>query len=96
MASIRQLKKDINKLAFGLLSDCFAHKHHGNDVSEDEFDRIIKKIVYLRNDLITRANHPEQDAETDSIKTHYQAVHNDLLEMVDVVAKFKKDTLGKE
>ena len=27
MASIRMLKKDINKLAFDLLQECFAYRH---------------------------------------------------------------------
>ncbi|MBN1132965.1 MAG: hypothetical protein JXR52_06450 [Bacteroidales bacterium] len=91
MGNIRQLKKDINKLAYCLLSECFAIKHYNKNLEEDEFDKIIKKVVYLRNDLIVRANHPELDAEADTVKEHYQAVHRDLVGLIDVVEKFKKD-----
>ncbi|HDR68456.1 MAG TPA: hypothetical protein ENN61_05330 [Bacteroidaceae bacterium] len=90
MGSIRQLKKDINKLAFSLLSECFAIKHYHDESGENEFDKIIKKIVYLRNDLIVRANHPELNAETDSIKEHYRSVQSDLVDLIDVVEKYKK------
>jgi len=90
MASIRQLKKDINKLAYDLLAECFAYKHYDSGLSENKFDTVIKKIVYLRNDLIVRTNHPELDAETDSIKNHYQKVQKDLVELIDVVDDLKK------
>jgi len=93
MASIRLLKKDINRLAFNLLSECFAIKHYNKGISEDEYDTVIKKIVFLRNDLISRTNHPEQDAGTDSIKAHYQSVQKDLIDLFDVVEKLKKDAV---
>ena len=66
MASIRILKKDINRLAFELLQECFAYRHYSDDLSEDKFDEVISKLVLLRNDLILRANHPETDAESSS------------------------------
>jgi len=93
MASIRLLKKDINRLAFNLLSECFAIKHYNKGVSDDEYDAVIKKIVYLRNDLISRANHPEQDAETSSIKDHYKSVQKDLIDLFDVVENLKKNAV---
>lgn len=90
MASIRILKKDINKLAFDLLQECFSYRHYSEDLPEDRFDGVIRKIVYLRNDLIQRVNHPETDAEAVSIKAHYKKLQLDLLELVDVVEELKK------
>jgi len=90
MTSIRLLKKDINKIAFELLRECFSYRHHSEDLSEDKFDEVIKKIVLLRNDLILRTNHPETDAESGSLKEHYKKVHLDLLKMADVVEELKK------
>lgn len=89
MASIRILKKDINKLAFNLLQECFSYRHYSEGVSEDKFDEVIKKIVLLRNDLILRANHPESDADSTSIKAHYKQVQLDLLKLADVVEDLK-------
>ncbi len=47
MASIRLLKKEINKLAFDLLQECFAYRHYSEELSEDRFDEVIKKINHL-------------------------------------------------
>lgn len=90
MASIRILKKDINKLAFDLLQECFSYRHYSDDLSEDRFDDVIRKIVLLRNDLILRTNHPETDAESASMKAHYRQVELDLLKLTEVVEDLKK------
>lgn len=90
MASIRLLKKDINKLAFDLLQECFSYRHYSDSLSEDKFDDVIKKIVLLRNDLILRANHPETNADSNTIKQHYKQVQLDLIELVEVVEDLKK------
>ncbi len=90
MASTRLLKKDINKLAFDLLQECFSYRHYSDELSEDKFDDVIKKIVLLRNDLIMRVNHPESDADSASLKEHYQKVQLDLLNLAEVVEDLKK------
>jgi hypothetical protein len=90
MASIRLLKKEINKLAFDLLQECFAYRHYSEELSEDRFDEVIKKIILLRNDLILKTNHPESDADSTSLKEHYKRVEVDLLKLADVVEDLKK------
>ena len=90
MASIRLLKKEINKLAFDLLQECFAYRHYSEELSEDRFDEVIKKIILLRNDLILKTNHPETDADSASLKEHYKRVELDLLKLADVVEDLKK------
>ena len=90
MASIRILKKDINRLAFELLQECFAYRHYSDNLSEDKFDEVISKLVLLRNDLILRANHPETDAESSNLKAHYKKVQLDLLKLAEVVEELKK------
>ena len=90
MASIRILKKDINKLAFNLLQECFAYRHYSSDLSEDRFDDVIRKVVLLRNDLILRTNHPEADADSPNLKEHYKQVQIDLIKLVELVDDLKK------
>ncbi len=90
MASIRLLKKDINKFAFNLLQECFSYRHFSGDLSEDRFDNVIKKLVLLRNDLILRTNHPESDADSASLRTHYKQVQMDLFKLAEVVEDLKK------
>jgi hypothetical protein len=89
MASIRILKKEINRYAFDLLQECFSYRHYSDDLSEDKFDDVIRKIVLLRNDLILRANHPESDAESTSMREHYKQVELDLMKLSAVVEELK-------
>lgn len=90
MASIRILKKDINKFAFDLLQECFSYRHYTDELSEDKFDDVISKLVLLRNDLILRTNHPETDADSSTLKAHYKQVELDLLKLAEVVEDLKK------
>jgi hypothetical protein len=90
MASIRILKKDINRLAFDLLQECFSYRHYSEDLSEDKFDEVISKLVMLRNDLILRTNHPDTDADSATLKAHYKQVQLDLLKLAEIVEDLKK------
>jgi len=90
MASIRLLKKDINKLTFDLLQECFSYRHYSDSLAEDKFDQVIKRLVLLRNDLIMRTNHPETDAGSTTLKAHYKQVQLDLLKLAEVVEELKK------
>lgn len=90
MASIRLLKKDINKLAFNLLQECFSYRHYSGEASEKKVDEVIKKIVLLRNDLILRTNHPETDGDSSSLKEHFKQVQMDLVKLAEVVEDLKK------
>jgi hypothetical protein len=90
MASIRTLKKDINALTYDLLSKCYSIKSYEPDIRDEKFDEVISKIVYLRNDLILRANHPESDAESESLSQHYRKVKEDLYELLKVIEELKK------
>ncbi|PID92844.1 MAG: hypothetical protein CSA96_01275 [Bacteroidetes bacterium] len=89
MSSIRALKKEINRRSYCLLQQCF-DLHACGEVGGEEFEKGIKKLVLLRNEMITRVNHPENDAESASIRQHYQRIHNDLPHLVRVVDDLKK------
>lgn len=91
MASIRKLKKDINALTFHLLAKSFAIKNYGSGIDDQRFDAIIKKIVFLRNDLVFRANHPEIDAESHSVKEHYLKIKKDLFELMSAFDELKTE-----
>ena len=77
-------------MAFDLLQECFSYRHYSEELSQDKFDDVIKKIVLLRNELIIRTNHPETGTESTSMKDHFQKVQLDLLKLVEVVEDLKK------
>lgn len=90
MASIRMLKKDINILAYDILSKCYSLKSTDQGIHDDQFDEVIRKIVYLRNDLILRTNHPETNAETGNLKAHYRKVREDLFNLLSTAEELKR------
>lgn len=89
MASIRKLKKDINYLAYDLLTEAFTYKHFHPDLEEKKLDDVIREIVKLRNELIFRLNHPNGD-ENISKSEHYRKIENDMVKMVQLMEALNK------
>ncbi len=78
MASIRELKKEIDSRVYEVLSDCFTFSALHPDNKSDEISEIISDACNLRNDLILRVNNPDREADPKGIKAHYQLVNKDL------------------
>ena len=83
MASIRELKKDIDYLVFEVISDCFAFSAVHPDNQTDELSAIITDAVKFRNELISRVNNPDGKDNPKILKSYYKSVKNDLLTGVD-------------
>ncbi len=83
MASIRELKKDIDYLVFEVISDCFVYAGLHPDNKTNEVSSIVNDAVSLRNDLITRVNNPAVKGEPKLVKQHFKSVQNDLVAGVD-------------
>ena len=83
MASIRELKKDIDYLVFEVISDCFVYAGLHPDNKASEVSGIVNDAVSLRNDLIARVNKPVVKDEPKLVREHFKAVQNDLVAGVD-------------
>jgi hypothetical protein len=70
MASVRQLKKDIDNQIFEVISDCFIYAGLHPDSNDEEISGIISDAVNLRNELIARVNNPDgKDNVADDLVT---------------------------
>ena len=78
MASVRQLKKDIDNQLFEIISDTLLYLGLHPDKKTDEISAIIEDAVSLRNDLIARANNPDGKDNPKIIRKHYQLIMSDL------------------
>ncbi len=78
MASVRQLKKDIDNQMFEIISDCFLHIGLHPDNKAAEITEIIEDAVSLRNDLIARTNNPDGKDNPKLVRKHYQLIVSDL------------------
>jgi hypothetical protein len=83
MASVRELKKDIDYLVFEVISDCFAFSSLHPDNKSDELSAIISDAVAFRNDLIARVNNPDGKDNPKIIKAYYKTLEKDLMTGVD-------------
>jgi hypothetical protein len=83
MASIRELKKDIDYLIFEVISDCFIFSNIHPDNKSDELSLLISDAVEFRNNLIARVNNPDGKDNPKIVKAYYKTVEKDLLTGVD-------------
>jgi hypothetical protein len=83
MASVRELKKDIDFLVYEVISDCFVFSGLHPDIKADELSAIVSDAVDFRNDLIARVNHPDGKDNPKIIKAYYKLLEKDLLIGVD-------------
>jgi hypothetical protein len=83
MASIRELKKDIDYLVYEVISDCFVFSGLHPENKSDELSAVISDAVELRNDLIARVNNPDGRNNPKILKTYYKTLQKDLLTGVD-------------
>jgi hypothetical protein len=83
MASVRELKKDIDYLVFEVISDCFVYSGVHPDNKSEELSAIISDAVNFRNDLIARVNNPDGKDNPKIVKTYYKTVEKDLMTGVD-------------
>jgi hypothetical protein len=83
MASVKNLKKDIDNLIYEVISDCFIYTGLHPDNKTEDVSGIITDAVSLRNDLIARVNNPDGKDDPKILKKYYQAIKTDLLAGVD-------------
>ena len=83
MASVRELKKDIDYLVYEVISDCFVFSGLHPDIKTDEISALISEAVDFRNDLIARVNNPDGKDNPKIVKAYYKSVEKDLLTGVD-------------
>lgn len=83
MASVQNLKKDIDYLFFEFISDCFMFTSLHAGEKKTEVQNLIEEAVSMRNEFILRVNHPDGKDNPALVKAYYNAVRKDLLEKVD-------------
>lgn len=90
MASIRNLKKDLNYLSYELLTEVFAYKHFHTEMEEVKFDDAIRDIVKLRNELLGQINHPGPFESPVEQKQHFRKIHEGMVKLVQVIDDLDK------
>lgn len=82
MASIKNLKKDINYLIDEVIGTCMIHQYTQQD-KHAELDEIINEMIEYRDNLIGRVNNPEVNENGQSMRNYYRTLFDELLEKVN-------------
>ena len=83
MASVRDLKKDIDYLVSLVVVDCFQYISYFDQADKDAAFKIIQDVMSKRSDLRIRVNHPDGKENSAIIKQFYKKIGKDLLTSCD-------------
>ena len=95
MASIRDLKKDINYLAGEIITEAYVRKMLFNNIDEEEFKSIILDTINFRNSMIKKVvNHPTEKNDRKKVKKYFQEIRKEMYqkfnELVNKVSELKQ------
>ncbi len=93
MASLRNLKKEINDLCYEVVSDCFTYILVHEEKNTKAAMKIITDTIRLRNDLIGRLKMPADAKTSTDMKKHCLKVRKDMISGMDKSLK-KLSTLS--
>jgi len=83
MASIKDLKKDIDYLVYEVISDCFTVMSVQPGDKSDDLAEVVGDAVKLRNELFSRVKHPGGKENPEITKEYYKRIKVDLVEGID-------------
>lgn len=89
MASVKNLKKDVNILTDEVIGTCLMHQFANQKENHAKVDQLIDEMLVTREETINKLNHPPKDGEK-GIKPYYNEIFADFLSKVNDIF----DTLG--
>ncbi len=84
MASIKELKKDINFLTSEVVETCLLKLSFDKDANSEDLYNIIEDFIDFRNETIHKLNNPEESDKKASLKKYYNTIFNQFLEKVNL------------
>lgn len=82
MASIRDLKKDINFLVDHFISECYTQLSFSILLDQESIIDVITDALELRKSTITKLNANAAKGEEKYCKKHYKAIANDFFNQI--------------
>ncbi len=83
MASIKNLKKDIDLLMSLVLNDCFYVLEYNSKVDSDAVMKIAGDVIRKHRELRLRVNHPDGKDNPKLAKKHYDGIVSEMLTFAD-------------
>lgn len=83
MASVKDLKKDIDLLMSLVLNDCFSVLEHNEKVDSEAVLKIAGDVIREHRELRIRVNHPDGKDNPKLVKAYYNKLVQDTLKEAD-------------
>lgn len=83
MASVKNLKKDIDLLMSLVLNDCFSVLEYNEKVEKEEVLKIAGDVIQKHRELRLRVNHPDGKENPKLVKSYYNKLISDALKETD-------------
>jgi hypothetical protein len=83
MASVKNLKKDIDLLMSLVLNDCFSVLEHNTKVDIDAILKIAGDVIQKHRELRLRANHPDGKDNPKLVRKYFSSLVSDALKEAD-------------
>ncbi len=87
MASVRELKKDINFLASELITEAYVKQLLKDDVDNDKIAQVMVDAIEFRNELVKRSNHPDGKSNPKMVKAFYTQLRKNMMEKFMAISK---------
>jgi hypothetical protein len=83
MASVKDLKKDIDLLMSLVLNDCFSVLEHNSKVDNEAIYKIAGDVIQKHRELRIRANHPDGKDNPKLVRKYFSSLISDALKEAD-------------
>ena len=83
MASVKDLKKDIDLLMSLVLNDCFSVLEHNSKVDNEAILKIAGDVIQKHRELRLRANHPDGKDNPKMVRKYFSSLISDALKEAD-------------
>jgi hypothetical protein len=83
MASVKDLKKDIDLLMSLVLNDCFYVLEYNSKVDNDAILKIAGDVIQKHRELRLRANHPDGKDNPKLVRKYFSSLVSDTLKEAD-------------
>lgn len=83
MASIKELKKDINYLIDEVIGTCMLHQYLIGNEKQKELDALIDELINYREALIQKVNNPDTEEGKRKLRSYYRSLQEELVEKVN-------------
>jgi len=77
----RDLKQTVNFLAGELMAECMAIQTYQANVNKDDVENIMKNILFLQNEMLSRISH----VEPGNTKLFFTKLRKELIEKTDEI-----------